>query len=800
MTCSNLPSQLSTFIGREREIATANRLLHQTRLLTLTGPGGCGKTRLALAVAGGLVRRYPDGVWLVELAPISDPDLAPQAIAAALELREAPGRPLLDTLKTYLRPKRLLLVLDNCEHLVAACAELAHGLLTTCPSLRILVTSREPLHITGETTWTVPPLGVPDAQALPGFADLNRIEAVRLFVERAGHLAPGFALTRDNAAAIGRICSLLAGSPLAIELAAARTRVLSPDQIAARLGDALNFLATADRTVPPRHRTLQATLDWSYNLLSAGEQALFRRLAVFAAGFSLEAAEAVCPADECAAASRDRSTPVLDLLGGLIDKSLLEIETNSEPPRRFRYLEPVRQFAAAKLEQSGEAPAAGRRLVEWAVVVVERLGPGTYTRSARDSVEQLEIEHANLRAALATAAAGPDFATSRRRLAVALGQFWQNRGYICEGLAWFEPLVNSVPDVPAPLQINTLHKAAFLAIHAREFGRARRYLEQGLRLSEALDNHYGLADLYHQLCFLTFHSGDLDEAERLCALTLPMYEQAGDRWGIAIVYFYQANIDYLQGEFQSAREAVEKSVAICEEIGFIPALARRQVRLGQICRIDGDIQRARTCVIDGLRNARETGDYWCIAMAMAALAGLARHEGRHEHAAWLFGVAQYLRDRFGTQLWAVDELEYNRNWSDLRSAMGERAFSEASGRGAREAGRDLEALLRQVLDERAPQAHGQEATGPASTIAAPATPGPAALSSRERQVAALIAQGKSNAEIAAALFVGLRTVEAHVTHILNKLGFNSRAQVAAWMAGHATPPSPALASDRNKTN
>ena len=803
MRCSNIPSQLSTFVGREREIATAKRLLGGTRLLTLTGPGGCGKTRLALAVAEGLVRRYADGVWLVELAPLSDPDLVPEAIASALNLRETPGRPLLETLIAYLKTRHLLLLLDNCEHLIDACAGLTQALLTACPRLRILATSREPLRVPGEITWPVPPLGLPELKNLPALPELVRVEAVQLYIERARRTWPAFTLDGQNALPICQTCCWLAGSPLAIELAAARIRVLSPEQIAARLENVLGLLATGDRTVPPRHRTLQATLDWSYNLLSSDEQSLFRRLSVFAGSFSVEAAEAICATGECheglasphppKEGARDHgSASVLDLLAGLVDKSLLEVESEAGPDRRYRYLEPVQQYARARLEHAGDEASARDRLLAWAVALAERVGPGTYRRSAKRDLEQLDVELANLRAALEWGLTAPIRTVLGHRLACALGQFWQSTGHICEGLAWLEQFLSAPGDVPVPLRIDTLHKAGFLAIHALDLKRARRYLGRGLELARAREDRWGLGQLYTHLCWLVANEGDLDEAECLCDEALSVSEQSDDDWGRAMALFLRANVDYLQHDYAKARKDVEESIAICRDIGYAPAYARRQVRLGQICQAQGDDEGAKRCTADGLRTSRETGDSWGTAMAIAAIAGLARHQGQHERAAWLLGVTQHFRDAFGVPFWIVDELEYARNRAELRSLLGEAPFEKAIAFGAQQADRDLDATLQAVLAEGDRSETREHASGRQSSSPQPALGDSSPLSRREREVAALVAQGKSNAEIAAALFVGLRTVEAHVTHILNKLGFSSRSQIAAWISRDPTASSPDL--------
>lgn len=806
MRCSNLPDQLSTFIGREREIATATRLLHGTRLLTLTGSGGSGKTRLALAVAEKLVRRYQDGVWFIDLASITDPDLAPQAVATVLNLGEAPGRPLIQTLAAHLRTKRVLLLLDNCEHMVAACAQLAYALLTAAPGLRVLATSREPLHVTGETIWPVPPLARPEPGAFLQVEELARLESIRLFVERAGRITPGFTLNEQNALPISQICYRLGGSPLAIELAAARTRLLSPVQIAARLGNALSLLATDDRNVPSRHRTLQATLDWSYSLLSQSEQSLFRCLSVFAGSFSVEAAEAVCDPTAChqdanppAGSERDAEDrpphSVLDLLAELVDKSLLEVEPEARPERRYRYLAPVRLYALAKLEGSGEAACARDRLLRWAVTLAEKEGADTYRGPAWPSVEQLEIEHPNLRAALEWGQAQSGRAEERHRLAGALTQFWQNRGYVCEGLAWFEPLLTGLGEVPVPLQVSTLHSAGFLAVHARELTRARRYLEQGLALAHALEDRHHGSRLYMLLSWVALNEGKFDEADGQCDRALALGKQSGDLWGQSAALFTRANVAYLRGDYGRARESLEESMAICRNIGYLPAFARRQVHLGLVSHVEGNDERAERLIADSLRISRETRDNWGIAMAVAAKAGLERHHGQPEAAAWLLGVTRHYLDAFGVPLWVVDQIEYDRNVAELKSLLGEQALQAAMDRGAREAARDLDAVLRAVLDE--PERGDTVERAPARERSiSPSAPGEfATLTRREREVASLIAQGKSNVEIAETLFVGLRTVEAHVTHILNKLGFSSRTQIAAWIATKSTAEPSSVSPD-----
>src|SRR5829696_434443 len=428
-TDNNLPLQLTGLVGREREISEVGRLLAEARLLTLTGPGGSGKTRLALAVASEVVEGYEDGAWLVELAPLSDPELVPEAVASVLGVREATGSPLLETLAEHLVSKSMLLVLDNCEHLIDASASLAEVLLRRCPNLSILATSREGLGITGEATFAVPPLSLPDPRRLPDPEMLPRYEATRLFVERVRAVKQDFSLTEGNAVAVAQVCYRLDGIPLAIELAAARARVLSVEQISSRLDDSFRLL-TGGRAVLARHRTLTATMDWSHELLSTEEKALFRGLSVFAGGWTLEAAEAVCNGEGL------EREDLLDLLASLVDRSLVLV-SERDGEVRYRLLEVVRQYAAEKLEVAGEAGPLGERHAKYYLALAEDAEPEL--RGARYGawLGRLEAEHGNLRAALRWFLYR-DEAELALRLAGALGEFWYLSGQVSEGRQWLE--------------------------------------------------------------------------------------------------------------------------------------------------------------------------------------------------------------------------------------------------------------------------------------------------------------------------------------------------------------------------
>lgn len=392
----NLPAQLTSFVGREAAIVHVRGLLAGgggARLVTLIGAGGAGKTRLALQVAADLLDEYPDGVWLAELAALADPALVPHAVAAAVGVHEQADRTLMATLQEALRPRQLLLVLDNCEHLVTACAAVAEALLRSCPHLRILATSRELIGIGGEIAWRVPSLDLPEAGPSLALDQVARAEAVRLFVERAAAARPGFALTAENAPAVLQICQRLDGMPLAIELAAARMRVMSAQQIAARLDDRFRLLTGGSRVALPRQQTLRGALDWSHALLAAEEQVLFRRLAVFAGGWSLDAAEAVCAAGGITAGD------VVDLLGRLVDKSLVWVDEQEEGPR-YRLLETIREYAAEKLEAAGEAVAVRARHYDWCLALAERAQPHLTGAEQATWLGRLEREHDNLRTAL----------------------------------------------------------------------------------------------------------------------------------------------------------------------------------------------------------------------------------------------------------------------------------------------------------------------------------------------------------------------------------------------------------------
>jgi predicted ATPase len=487
---NNLPLQLTSFVGRARELAMVEELLADHRLLTLTGPGGSGKTRLALTAASAMAEDFEDGIRLVELAPLSDPDLVPQAVASVLGVRGTPGTPLLDSLCLHLESREVLLVVDNCEHLVGACASLAETLLRRCPELRILATSREAFGVPGEALFFVPPLSLPDPRRLPAVDGLLSYEAAGLFVERVRAVRHGFSLDEKNALAVARICYRLDGIPLAIELAAAKARVLSVEQISSRLDESFALLTGHDRTAIAHHRTLRATMEWSYELLSESERTLLRRLSVFAGGWTLEAAEEVCGGEGLGEA-RVSNPPVLDLLTQLVDKSLVLV-SQQDGDARYRLLETVRQYASEKLDGSGEAEKLRGRHAAWFLALAERAEPHLKGRRQLEWLGRLETEHENLRSAMRWLIDEGEVETAVR-LAWALWLFWYLHGHQGEGYRYAGEFLNEPDALPTVVLARALIVRGNMSYGLESVQGTQRLFEEAAALSRQPGNGVDLA-------------------------------------------------------------------------------------------------------------------------------------------------------------------------------------------------------------------------------------------------------------------------------------------------------------------
>ena len=761
---TNLPAHRPFLIGRENEAAAVRQRFMDVEagLLTLTGAGGCGKTSLAVHVASGLLDSFSDGVWLVQFAPLSDPALIDNAVAAALGVRERAGHSLRTSLLESLRPRQLLLLLDNCEHLVEACAYLADALLGACPELRILATSREPLRTTGEVTWRVPSLTAPDPHRLPPVDELASYAAVRLFVERAQAVRSDFALGPENALHVARVCARLEGMPLALELAAARTRALAVAQIAERLDESFRLLVGGSRTAPSRQRTLEATLDWSYDLLTESEQLLSCRLSVFAGGFDLESAEVVCGGGGI------ETEDVLDLLTRLVDKSLVTVADGLDE-ERYRLLEPVRQYALERLVRRGDEPAIRRRHAECYRALAERAEPELWGQDQATWLARLERDHGNLRAALSWHYESGADAEAGCRFAVALSRFWQTRGELSEGRLWLRRALAAPVRQVTPAWATALTWGSSLAHTQGDLDEAEALGERAVAASRELGDPVVLGMALVTLGDEFVRPGDHNRAIDCFEEGLAILRRAGDSRGAGIGLGLLGAALRLQGDVDSAAAVLEEGLALSRSVGNTWGMGIALQDLAQVERERGNERRAAALFAECLVVAQEISDSRRIAECLEGFAELAVGGGRPKRAAWLLGAAQALRESNGSVVEAVDRAVYATSVAAARQALGDAAFAAAWAAGRA-------TPLDQVLVEAATGGGLPTAEGESRTVQR----GDGPLTAREWQVAGLIAQGLTNPQIAEHLVISPRTADRHVSNILNKLGFATRGQVGAW--------------------
>ncbi len=596
---NNLPGELTSFVGRRAELAQIDDPLQRVRLLTLTGAGGAGKTRLALQAAADAMDRHPDGVWWIELARLEDPSLLPTTVIRAIGLREVPGRGLLDTLVEHLRTLRTLVVLDNCEHLLTACAELADALLRACPSLTILATSRAPLGVPGELIWRVPSMSLPADPRREPIESLCQSDAVALFIDRASQVRPNFAITTANAPTVAQICHDLDGIPLAIELAAARARMLAPEQIARALGDRFHLLTGGARTVMPRHQTLEASIDWSHELLSDGERTLLRRLSVFAGGWTLDAAEQVCPG-----AGIDRYG-VLDLLTGLVDKSLVSTDERG-PETRYRLLETVHQYATARLADTAELDDLRERHLAYHLGLVQAAQPQVLSAGREDPVLlMLATELPNLRAALEQAAVtDPDAALN---LVDALTLFWLVTGRYREGDAAYARALDTAGEEATPLRGRVLAGRANLTLYGGQYERAYEWAQAALKIGETCGDHWAQGRALDTLGLMTSFR-DPAEGRRLLQRSVELATRAGDDW-CRIDASHRLVISWIvQDEFDTARPVLDEAHAISTRLGYRWGFAWHGIHLGWEAIARGRLDEARELLAQSVAASDEVGD------------------------------------------------------------------------------------------------------------------------------------------------------------------------------------------------
>jgi predicted ATPase/DNA-binding XRE family transcriptional regulator len=721
---TNLHTPLTSFVGRELEIAEVERLLGVTRLLTLTGAGGVGKTRLALQVGAALQTAFADGVWLVELAALADPALVPQAVALALGVASGSARPIDTLLADYLRDKHLLLILDNCEHLLVACARLAEFVLHEAPRVRILTTSRESLGILSATTWHVPSLSLPDrlpaADTPPPLEQLRASEAVRLFVERAATAKADFALTPHNARAVAQLCRRLDGMPLAIELAATRVGIMAAHEIAARLDDRFKLLTGGNSTALPRHQTLRAMIDWSYDLLAEQQRALLRRLSVFVGGWALEAVEWMGMADDA-----------LDLLTHLVNKSLVVVE-ELDNTTRYRLLETIGAYAREKLAQAHEEHRARAQHLDYYIQLVERAAPHLTGRQRKLWDERLEVEHDNLRAALEWAI-GHDMPVALHLIG-RLWFFWFWNGYWSEGAAWADRVLPATVGEQTPERAWALIGAANLAgrggdyakqdiwlaegaalaqaldqkealawaritmsILTAEYAHARALLEESIALARAANNDWLVADALFMLGDRARNHGDLERATAVYTESLALFRAVGDPLMVAWPRGNLGRLALQRGEYAQAQAAFEESVALCRQMGNKPGTADWLIQLATVALYRSDYTRARSALVECLQLCRELGNAEAVADCLVIAAGLAEANRSWERAATLLAMADSILERFNLLHRMVDSssyAEYTRRVALVRDRLSEHSFATAWAEGrAMESARAIQYVL-----------------------------------------------------------------------------------------------------------
>jgi predicted ATPase/DNA-binding CsgD family transcriptional regulator len=672
----NLPVQITSFVGRQREIAEITGLLRESHLLTLTGPGGTGKTRLALQVANGLLDEFEHGVFFVDLAPISHPDLVAVTIATALGVKESAGQPTAEILKKYLSGRQTLLLLDNFEHLIKA-APLAGDLLSVAPGLKILTTSREALHVYGEQEYAVPPLATPDLERRDPLSTLSRYGAVALFVQRAQAVKPDFTLTEQNAPAVAEICVRLDGLPLALELAAGRSKLFSPQALLGQLENRFTALRGGPRDLPARQRTLRGAIEWSYDLLDDVEKALFARLSAFQGGCTIEAVQSVC--------RHELPVDVLDGLASLLNKNLLRQEDGPDGEPRFMMLETIRAYGRETLDQLGETGDLRRRHAEYFTALAERADP--YTRGGPDQMRwlrRLEADHDNLRAALKWSLEGEDTELGMR-LAGALGYFWVRQSHHAEGHQWVSRTLEAdVSRVASPsVRAAALFTSALLATYLHDSVTAKRLGREALALYRDLEDrrNAGWTLIWLAAQYNFTGADEYREGLELCEEGLLLLREADDREGVAQGLNILGELTRLHQDYERARQAYEECLILAREMGDRMREAMLVGNLGYLAQYQGDLERAGEHFRQALNVSLDIDDDQNIAWALVSLGGMASELGHPERAARLLGAARALMDAKGFRPQISDLPDYERTEAAIHEQLGEAAFEAAQARG-----------------------------------------------------------------------------------------------------------------------
>jgi predicted ATPase/DNA-binding CsgD family transcriptional regulator len=734
-----------------------------------------------MRLAEDLIGEFADGSRFVSLAPVGDPELAVSAIAHVLELEEGGERSLVQRLKEHLQDKQLLLVLDNFEH-VAQAAPVVTELLTACPHLKVLATSRQALHLSGEQEYPVPPLALPDMERIPEAGDLLKSPAVALFVARAWAVKPDLQLTGESAEAVAGICHRLDGLPLAIELAEQRLPLLT--------GGALDL--------PERQQTLRNTIDWSHDLLDEGERRLFRRLSAFVGGFTLHAVEAVCNAIE------DPPADTLDGITSLIDKSLLRQTEHVDGEPRFAMLETIREYALEQLAASGEAKEIQNAHTAYYLALAEEAEPELNSAAQRAWLNRLEAEHPNLQAVLQRALERGDWETALR-LGGALWRFWLSQGHLSEGRRWLEEALAGGGSASASVLAKALNGAGTLAHYQSDYSRAAELCGESLQLSRRLEDKQGIASALNGLALVARSGGRYAAARGMYEEAREIFRELGDEWGVAHSLHYEGISVWQQGkhaearplleesltlyrelgdrqgiagvlhllrvaqdDYATARALCEESLNICREIGDKRGMARGLIGLGEVALGQGDHATARAAYEESVAMFRELGDRWFLAVSLDGLAGVISAEGQPDRATRLLGTAETLFESIGTSLPPHCRPAHERTLDAIRARLDRENLAAAWAEG------------RSMTPEQAIAALEQ----PGAEPAAPSSPYPAGLTAREVEVLRLVATGLTDAQVAEKLFISLRTVNAHLRSIYAKLGVGSRSAATRYAVEH----------------
>lgn len=756
----NLPARLDEFVGRIQELAEVRQAMESSRLVTLVGPGGVGKTRLALQVAADLQRAFSHGVWFVDIAPLREPELLAPTVASVLDLPSRSSRWAPGLLGEQLADRAMLLVLDNCEHLTEACAELVKTLLEASPHLKILATSRQPLAVRGEHIRSVQPLRVPVEGQDADLGELGRCDAVRLFLDRAAAVEPGFVLTTHNAAAVAALCRRLDGLPLALELAAARIRHLSPQQILSRLDGRFQLLRTDSALPAPRQRSLHSLIAWSYDLCTPAERELWTRLTVFSGTFSAAAAEAIC------SGSILPQEDIFDLLARLVDRSIVTTVRQASEVR-YRMLGTLRAFGQDRLAASGDEVRLRQRHSDYFRDRLTGRYPYWFGPDQYETMSWVRVERDNLRAAIDFCLTEPMDARSAAAIASGLGGEALLTGRFGEGRHWIDRVLALLDEDCLELAI-LLWIAGQCAGHQGDVAAAERLLRRAQQTAERIGARHEQAMATVYLGVLRMSAGAVDEAVELFDFALDSLVRDDDSLARALLLTRKGKAVYQLGDRATGGRLCRESLALCERHGEYWHRAEALWELANFCWHDGETAEAAALAAESLRLNREFRNPMGIARCTEILAWIAASRAEHVRAARLLGSTDALWRTTDAPLDPQSVHDHQQCWDRAVNAMGDRAFRAEFEAGVRAPVADTIAF----------------ALGEAPASNAMASGEDARLTPREWEIADLLARGASNREIASKLVISPRTVEGHVVNILGKLGFSSRVQVAVWMAEH----------------